>query len=247
MIEISNLKKSFKDICVLHDINLRVENGEFCVLLGASGSGKSTILKILSSLESFDGGSIKFDNYEFKNQIPSSKDRQIIMQHYSLMPWLNAEDNIKFALKCSGIKDKNKLENISKKYLSLVGLDSISKKYPHSLSGGQCQRVAIARALALDPKALFLDEPFSALDPVVRANLQTELKELTKNTQVIFVTHDIDEAILLGDKIVILHNGKIIKEIKNPKFTPNTPKYFELKSIIYKLINGEIENIEYMI
>ena len=234
MIEISNLKKSFKDICVLHDINLRVENGEFCVLLGASGSGKSTILKILSSLESFDGGSIKFDNYEFKNQIPSSKDRQIIMQHYSLMPWLNAEDNIKFALKCSGIKDKNKLENIS-------------KKYPHSLSGGQCQRVAIARALALDPKVLFLDEPFSALDPVVRANLQTELKELTKNKQVIFVTHDIDEAILLGDKIVILHDGKIIKEIKNPKFTPNTPKYFELKSIIYKLINGEIENIEYMI
>ena len=111
MIEISNLKKSFKDICVLHDINLRVENGEFCVLLGASGSGKSTILKILSSLESFDGGSIKFDNSEFKNQIPSSKDRQIIMQHYSLMPWLNAEDNIKFALKCSGIKDKNKLRN----------------------------------------------------------------------------------------------------------------------------------------
>ena len=81
MIEISNLKKSFKDICVLHDINLRVENGEFCVLLGASGSGKSTILKILSSLESFDGGSIKFDNYDLKNQIASSKDRQIIMQH----------------------------------------------------------------------------------------------------------------------------------------------------------------------
>ena len=247
MIEIKNLKKSFGNLSVLGDINLQIASGEFCVLLGSSGSGKSTILKILSSLESFDSGEIKFGTKSFKDKIPNSKERQIIMQHYSLMPWLNAEDNIKFALKCSGIKDKNKLENISKKYLSLVGLGNISKKYPHSLSGGQCQRVAIARALALDPEVLFLDEPFSALDPVVRANLQTELKALTQNKQVIFVTHDIDEAILLGDKIVILHSGKIIKELQNPKFTPNTPKYFELKSTIYKLINGEVEDIEYMI
>lgn len=247
MIEIKNLKKSFGDICVLNNINLRVENGEFCVLLGGSGSGKSTILKILSSLLSFDSGQISFDDNSFTSQVPSSKERQIIMQNYSLMPWLNAEDNIKFALKCSGIKDKKEIDMISKKYLSLVGLDNIAKKYPHNLSGGQCQRVAIARALALDPKVLFLDEPFSALDPVVRSNLQKELKSLTKDKQAIFVTHDIDEAILLGDKIVVLHAGHIIKEIQNPKFTPNTPKYFELKSTIYKLINGEIENIEYMI
>ena len=119
--------------------------------------------------------------------------------------------------------------------------------YPNSLSGGQSQRVAIARALSLEPKVLFLDEPFSALDPVVRANLQSELKALMQNKQAIFVTHDIDEAILLGDKIVILHAGKIIKELQNPKFTPNTPKYFELKSTIYKLINGQVEDIEYMI
>ena len=119
--------------------------------------------------------------------------------------------------------------------------------YPNSLSGGQSQRVAIARALSLDPKVLFLDEPFSALDPVVRANLQSELKALMQNKQAIFVTHDIDEAILLCDKIVILHAGKIIKKLQNPKFTPNTPKYFELKSTIYKLINGQVENIEYMI
>ncbi|WP_279062563.1 ABC transporter ATP-binding protein [Campylobacter lanienae] len=247
MIEIKNLRKSFGDICVLDDINLKINNGEFCVLLGSSGSGKSTILKILSSLESFDSGEIKFDNESFKSQISNSKERQIIMQHYCLMPWLTAFDNIKFALKCSGLKNKKLIDDIAKKYLSLVGLKDKMNLYPNSLSGGQCQRVAIARALALDPKVLFLDEPFSALDPVVRANLQTELKELTKNKQVIFVTHDIDEAILLGDKIVILHAGKIIKELQNPKFTPNTPKYFELKSVIYKLINGEIENIEYMI
>lgn len=247
MIEIKNLRKSFGDICVLDDINLKINNGEFCVLLGSSGSGKSTILKILSSLESFDSGEIKFDNESFKSQIPNSKERQIIMQHYCLMPWLTALDNIKFALKCSGIKDKKEIELISKKYLSLVGLGNIAKQYPHNLSGGQCQRVAIARALALDPKVLFLDEPFSALDPVVRANLQSELKALMQNKQAIFVTHDIDEAILLGDKIVILHAGKIIKELQNPKFTPNTPKYFELKSTIYKLINGQVEDIEYMI
>ncbi|MDL0104749.1 ABC transporter ATP-binding protein [Campylobacter vicugnae] len=247
MIEIKNLRKSFGDICVLDDINLKINNGEFCVLLGSSGSGKSTILKILSSLESFDSGEIKFDNESFKSQIPNSKERQIIMQHYCLMPWLTALDNIKFALKCSGLKDKKLIDEIAKKYLSLVGLKDKMNLYPNSLSGGQSQRVAIARALSLDPKVLFLDEPFSALDPVVRANLQSELKALMQNKQAIFVTHDIDEAILLGDKIVILHAGKIIKELQNPKFTPNTPKYFELKSTIYKLINGQIENIEYMI
>ena len=163
------------------------------------------------------------------------------------MPWLTALDNIKFALKCSGLKDKKLIDEIAKKYLSLVGLKDKMNLYPNSLSGGQSQRVAIARALSLEPKVLFLDEPFSALDPVVRANLQSELKALMQNKQAIFVTHDIDEAILLGDKIVILHAGKIIKELQNPKFTPNTPKYFELKSTIYKLINGQVEDIEYMI
>lgn len=247
MIKISNLKKSFGTTQILNDINLNIEKNEFCVLLGASGSGKTTLLKILSGHSSFDSGEIKIDSVKFKKQITAHKSRQIITQNYSLMPWMKAIDNIKFALKCSGVKDKNKLEKTAKQFLNLVHLGSKESFYPHSLSGGQSQRVAIARALSLNPKVLFLDEPFSALDPITRANLQTELKNIVENKAVIFVTHDIDEALFLGDKIVVLHNGKIIKQLKNPKFQPNSAKYFEIKAEIFRLISGENDEIEYVI
>ncbi|ANE35713.1 nitrate/sulfonate/bicarbonate ABC transporter, ATP-binding protein [Campylobacter iguaniorum] len=247
MIKISNLKKSFGNAQILKDINLNIEKNEFCVLLGASGSGKTTLLKILSGHSSFDSGEVGIDGVKFKGQIASHKSRQIITQNYSLMPWMNAINNIKFALKCSGIKDKNELKKTAQKFLNLVHLGGKESLYPHSLSGGQQQRVAIARALSLNPKVLFLDEPFSALDPITRANLQTELKNIATNSTVIFVTHDIDEALFLGDKIVVLHSGAIIKEIKNPRFQPNHAKYFEIKAEIFRLINGEDNQIEYQI
>lgn len=247
MIEISDLRKNFGESEILKDINLTIENGEFCVLLGASGSGKTTLLKILSGYENFDSGEVKIFNKSFTKCVKKDKSRQIITQNYSLMPWLNAKENIKFALKCYGIKDKNELENRAKKFLDLVHLSQKGENFPQNLSGGQQQRVAIARALSLDPSVLFLDEPFSALDPIVRANLQNELKNITKKKTCIFVTHDIDEALILGDKIVVLHGGKIIKELKNQFFTPNTAKYFEIKAEIFRLINGENSVIEYNI
>lgn len=247
MIKINNLQKFFNNECILDGINLHVKKGEFVVLLGASGSGKSTLLKILGGYESFERGDVSVDNQNFSNKIPSHKTRQIITQHYSLLPWLSARANIEFALKCYGFKDKKERKERAQQFLTLVHLQNKADLFPHSLSGGQAQRVAIARALSLNPSILFLDEPFSALDPIVRLKLQAELKELCKNKSVIFVTHDIDEAINIADTIIILRQGKIAKKLKNPGFSPHSPSFFELKSKIFDILNGQDLDIEYMI
>lgn len=247
MIKINNLQKFFNNECILDGINLHVKKGEFVVLLGASGSGKSTLLKILSGYESFEQGSISISGQDFSKKIPSHKSRQIITQQYSLLPWLSARANIEFALKCYGIKDKKERKERAQQFLVLVHLENKADLFPHSLSGGQAQRVAIARALSLNPSVLFLDEPFSALDPIVRLKLQADLKKLSANKSVIFVSHDIDEAINLADTIVILRQGKIVSKLKNPGFSPHSPSFFELKSKIFDILNGQDLDIEYMI
>ena len=247
MIEIKNLSKSFGKHQILKDINLRIGRNEFCVLLGGSGSGKTTLLNILSGASELDGGEVRIGERKFTSRVSMDKSRQIITQTYSLMPWLSAKENIKFALKCSGMKDKGLRESRAEEFLQLVGLAHRAQMFPHSLSGGQKQRVAIARALSLSPEILFLDEPFSALDPITRANLQLRLKEISSTLTSIFVTHDIDEALFLAGKIVVLHDGRIIKELSNPKFNPHDVRYFELKAKIFDLINGEDSDPEYMI
>ena len=247
MIKIKNLTKSFGDAKILKGINLEIKENEFCVLLGGSGSGKTTLLNILSGTSELSSGEISMQNKIYTKKISLDKSRQIITQTYSLMPWLSAKDNIKFALKCSGIKDKFEQEKRANKFLELVSLSHKAELFPHSLSGGQKQRVAIARALSLSPEVLFLDEPFSALDPITRTKLQKSLKQMSKTQTTIFVTHDIDEALFLADKIVILHDGVIIKEISNPNFGVHDLKYFELKAKIFDLINGEDNEVEYAI
>ncbi len=247
MIKIKNLTKSFGDAKILKGINLEIKQNEFCVLLGGSGSGKTTLLNILSGTSELSSGEISMQNKIYTKKISLDKSRQIITQTYSLMPWLSAKDNIKFALKCSGIKDKFEQEKRASKFLELVSLSHKAELFPHSLSGGQKQRVAIARALSLSPEVLFLDEPFSALDPITRTNLQKSLKQMSKTQTTIFVTHDIDEALFLADKIVVLHDGVIIKEISNPNFGVHDLKYFELKAKIFDLINGEDNEVEYAI
>ncbi|EAI6361222.1 TPA: ABC transporter ATP-binding protein [Campylobacter coli] len=247
MIKINNLQKFFNNECILDGINLHIKKDEFVVLLGASGSGKSTLLKILSGYESFEYGDVSVDNQNFIGKIPSHKSRQIITQQYSLLPWLSAKANIEFALKCYGFKDKKERKERAEQFLALVHLQNKADLFPHSLSGGQAQRVAIARALSLNPTILFLDEPFSALDPIVRLKLQNEIKELSINKSVIFVTHDIDEAINIADTIVILRQGKIVSKLKNPRFSPHSSNFFELKSKIFDILNGQDPIIEYMI
>ena len=247
LIKFNDVRLSYGDKEVLKGINLEIKQNEFCVLLGGSGSGKTTLLNILSGTSELSSGEISMQNKIYTKKISLDKSRQIITQTYSLMPWLSAKDNIKFALKCSGIKDKFEQEKRASKFLELVSLSHKAELFPHSLSGGQKQRVAIARALSLSPEVLFLDEPFSALDPITRTNLQKSLKQMSKTQTTIFVTHDIDEALFLADKIVILHDGVIIKEISNPNFGVHDLKYFELKAKIFDLINGEDNEVEYTI
>lgn len=247
MIKIENLSKSFGDIKILDDINLHIEKNEFAVLLGASGSGKSTLLKILGWELDFESGKICLNSRIYQNKVKKDKNIQTIAQQSLLMPWLSAKENIKFALSCSGIKDSKQREKIALKYLELVHLEQRADFFPRALSGGQASRVNIARALALNPEILLLDEPFAALDPVIRLKLQNELKALSKNKTIIFVTHDIEEAMILADKIIVLSSGHIIKSIKNPHFEPNSLGFFELKSQIFELLNGKNISIEYNI
>ena len=247
MIRINNLQKYFNKECILDGINLHIAKDEFVVLLGASGSGKSTLLKILSGYEGFEGGDVQIASKQYISKIPSHKTRQIITQQYSLMPWMSARGNIEFALKCYGIKDKKERKERADKFLKLVHLENKGDLFPHSLSGGQAQRVAIARALSLNPSVLFLDEPFSALDPIVRLKLQDELKTLSKGKCVIFVTHDIDEALNIADSIVILRQGKIVSNMTNPRFDAHSANFFELKAKIFDILNGQNPQIEYMI
>lgn len=247
MIKINNLQKYFNKECILDGITLHIAKDEFVVLLGASGSGKSTLLKILSGYEGFEGGDVQIASKQYISKIPSHKTRQIITQQYSLMPWMSARGNIEFALKCYGIKDKKERKERADKFLKLVHLENKGDLFPHSLSGGQAQRVAIARALSLNPGVLFLDEPFSALDPIVRLKLQDELKTLSQGKCVIFVTHDIDEALNIADSIVILRQGKIVSNMTNPRFDAHSANFFELKAKIFDILNGQNPQIEYMI
>lgn len=247
MIKINNLNKNYANLHILKNINLHIKKGDFCVILGASGSGKSTLLKILSGYEKFSSGEIIIENERFNEIVNISKTRQIITQNYCIIPHLNAKNNIKFALKCSGEKDSKIIEQKAKEYLKLVHLENKENAFLGELSGGQAQRVAIARALSLKPNILFLDEPFSALDPITRNHLQNELKTIAKNTTMVFVSHDIDEALKLANIIVVLYNGNIISTISNPQLENNSIAYFELKSKLYNLINGEAEKLEYNI
>lgn len=207
-IEAKNIIKKYRagnnkeDFIALNDISFEVKENEFVCLLGPSGCGKSTLLKIIAGLINADSGNIIIDN---KIITSSGKDRGMVFQDYALFPWLTVERNIALGLE---IRKENK-EEIKKKvswYIDLVDLRGFEKSYPHQLSGGMKQRVAIARVLAMNPNILLMDEPFGALDAFTRMNLQEDLMNLWRkqNFTSVFVTHDVDEAVYLADKIVVM-------------------------------------------
>lgn len=217
VIDIKNISKSFttkdKEFTALHDVNLCIAEGELICLLGPSGCGKTTLLRLIGGLEKADSGEI-YDRGELVTG--PSKERGFIFQQYSLFPWLNVLDNVMFGLNLSG--DKSKEENLAaaERYLERVGLAEFKYNYPHELSGGMKQRVAIIRSLLNHTPVLLMDEPFSAVDMLNRHNLQEQLIEVWKrfNSTIVFVTHDVDEAVYLADKIVVMDKkpGRI-KEI----------------------------------
>jgi nitrate/nitrite transport system ATP-binding protein len=192
----------------LSDINLDVAQGEFVSLIGHSGCGKSTLLNLIAGLTKPTKGTLLLANREIAGPGP---DRGVVFQNHSLLPWLTCFDNVHLAVErvFGGTEKKPRLAERVHQALELVHLDHAFHKYPHEISGGMKQRVGIARALAMEPKILLLDEPFGALDALTRAHLQEELANIcvtTKNT-VVMVTHDVDEAVLLSDRVVMMTNG----------------------------------------
>ncbi|TWH45594.1 ABC transporter ATP-binding protein [Sporomusa sp. KB1] len=223
-IQVHDVRKSFhlkkdREIIALNDVSLSVNDQEFVCLLGPSGCGKSTLLKIIAGLEQASSGWVEIDGQRIT--APGS-DRAIVFQDYALFPWRTVVENVQFGLDLRKVPAKAAREK-ALEYLNLVNLCNFANVYPHQLSGGMKQRVAIARALVLEPKILLLDEPFGALDAFTRMQLQLELTSICKKNSptVIFVTHDIDEAIYLGDRVVIMtpNPGKVnaIVNVQLPK------------------------------
>ena len=192
----------------LRDINLPVAKGEFVTLIGHSGCGKSTLLNLIAGLTTPTEGTLLCDNREIASPGP---ERAVVFQNHSLLPWLTCMENVHLAVErvFGGKESKLQLNERSKAALALVGMDHALTKRPHEISGGMKQRVGIARALAMEPKVLLLDEPFGALDALTRAHLQDELLKIVARTQstAVMVTHDVDEAVLLSDRIVMMTNG----------------------------------------
>lgn len=197
---------------VLADIRLTIDKGEFVSIIGHSGCGKSTLLNLIAGLTEVTTGAIKLDGREVNAPGP---DRAVVFQNHSLLPWLSVYDNVKLAVTkvFAGRKTKAERHDWIMQNLDLVQMTHATDKRPGEISGGMRQRVGIARALAMEPKILLLDEPFGALDALTRAHLQDAVMDIhsrLKNTM-IMITHDVDEAVLLADRIVMMTNGPAAK------------------------------------
>jgi NitT/TauT family transport system ATP-binding protein len=191
----------------LSRVSFTVRDGEIVSLIGPSGCGKTTALRIAMGLDQATAGRVMVDGREIKG---CGHDRGMVFQHAELLPWLTAMQNVMFGLEMKGVRGAP-LRDTANRYLDLVGLGTSKNRRPHQLSGGMQQRVGIARALAIDPKVLLMDEPFGALDAQTRETMQEELLQIHARTgkTILFVTHDLDEAVLLADRIVIMREGRV--------------------------------------
>jgi NitT/TauT family transport system ATP-binding protein len=201
----------------LRRVGFTIRDGEIAVLIGPSGCGKTTALRIAMGLDQATDGQVLVDGREVRG---CGYDRGMVFQHAELLPWLTALQNIMFGLEMKGVRGAE-LQETAMRYLDLVGLKNAWNRRPHQLSGGMKQRVGIARALAIDPKVLLMDEPFGALDAQTRESLQGELLEIQARTgkTIIFVTHDLDEAVLLADRVFVMRDGALqeIIEVSLPR------------------------------
>ena len=247
-LEICNVTKSFTrqdgaKVPVLEDLSLDVGNLEFLALLGPSGCGKSTLLRIIDGLVPCDAGTILLNG---RNVTGHTGDRRaMVFQTFDLFPWRTALGNVEFGLQAAGMAARERLE-IARQYVNLVGLGGFEHAYPHQLSGGMQQRVGIARALAIKPEVLLMDEPFGALDVQTRDILQDELLRIwqRESNTVVFVTHGIEEALYLADRIVVFspRPARIIRTIKVPYGRPRdetiktAPDFLKLRLEIWEIL-----------
>lgn len=225
LLNIKNVSKKYNQahsnimLTVLENINIQILDGEFVTILGKSGCGKSTLLNLIAGFENFHNGEIILNGNSVRD---ISSERMMIFQETALFPWLTVFQNIEIALKLAKIP-KNQREQIAMYYLKIVGLSDYSHYYIHQLSGGMKQRVSLARSLSLDPKILLMDEPFAALDIAMKKSLYKELLDIHKKTKktILFVTHNINEAVLLGDRVIVM--SPLINGIKE-EYVIDIPK-----------------------
>ncbi|HEY8464221.1 MAG TPA: ABC transporter ATP-binding protein [Bacillota bacterium] len=244
-------KDSAKEFLAIDKVNIQIEAGEFVCLVGPSGCGKSTLISLLAGLNAPTEGEIYIDG---KLVTGTGTNRGIVFQHYSLFPWLTAKKNVCFGIKQANIcRNQKEINDRAVEFLKLVGLENYGDKYPYQLSGGMQQRIAIARTLAMDTEILLMDEPFGAVDPKNRLELQELTVNLCKKNSnrkaVLFVTHDIDEAIFLADRIIFMEPKKIKEQIKVDlvKDLPReevvkSGKYNEIRTTLMSLFYQDIAN-----
>ena len=243
ILEVNGLHKDFGGkVTALKDINFKTHKREFVCVIGPSGCGKSTLIRILAGLEEHSSGEVLLDGNPIKGPGP---DRGMVFQSYTLFPWLTVKKNVMFGLEVSG--RGGLAEQEAMQWIDLVGLSKFANSYPHQLSGGMKQRVAIARALANQPRILLMDEPFGALDAQTRSKMQAYLMEIWRNIDVtiLFITHDLDEAVYLADRILVLkaHPGEVQELIEVPVPHPRTqdqlisPQFLATKRRLEELIH----------
>ena len=246
-LELKEIKKSFTEgEAVLDNISLEISKGEFITLLGSSGCGKTTTLRIIAGLEQPDAGSVWLDGREVTGLEPNQRDVNTVFQNYALFPHMNVAENIGYGLKLKKVP-KSEIKKKVSQILELVQLEGYEKRKPSELSGGQKQRVAIARALVNNPKVLLLDEPLGALDLQLRRAMQIELKHLQKKLGItfIYITHDQEEAINMSDRIAVMRDGRI-EQIGTPDEIYNHPKTSYVATFVgnANILHGVAESIQ---
>ncbi len=248
VLSVDDLKKSFgpegQEHVVFDDVSIDIHRREFITIIGPSGCGKSTFIRIAAGLDQASGGKMLLDGKPIAGPGP---DRGMVFQGYTLFPWRTVKENVMFGLEMQG-KSTSEAESTAREWLEMVGLARFEESYPHELSGGMKQRVAIARALAAEPRVLIMDEPFGALDALTRCKMQTYLLQIWKKVDItiLFITHDLDEAIYLSDRILVLgvNPGGVREIIENPVPRPRSieqflsPEFIALKARLDHLIHA---------
>ncbi len=215
-VQISDIRKSFGNVDVIHGVSADIQDGEFVILVGPSGCGKSTLLRMIAGLETISSGQIRIDDRVVNNLEPKDRDIAMVFQNYALYPQMTVAQNMGFALELAGAK-KDEIRTKVEEAAAILGLEPLLERKPAQLSGGQRQRVAMGRAIVRDPKVFLFDEPLSNLDAKLRVQMRSEIKSLQRrlNTTTVYVTHDQIEAMTMADKIVVLQEG-VIEQIGPP-------------------------------
>jgi putative spermidine/putrescine transport system ATP-binding protein len=239
-VEVAGARKTYGPVVAVDDVDLRVEEGEFFTLLGPSGSGKTTTLRLIAGFERPDAGTIRLGGEDVTRRPPYARDVNTVFQDYALFPHMTVAENVGYGLKVKGVGRRDRARQVAE-VLAMVRLGGYGARKPVQLSGGQRQRVALARSIVNRPRVLLLDEPFGALDAFTRMHMQEELLRIwqAERTTVVLVTHDIDEAVYLGDRVAVLSSrpGTLRATVEVPLARPRdrvSPDFTQLRARVYR-------------